>query len=90
MLVAGLLYGRDGGVGEGWDRCDRALSLDFFARVVRALGRHLAPVSVPSPLVRCGRCSLGERDRGRVATGADLNGEERGVGHAHEGVGIVR
>ncbi|CAM9664192.1 unnamed protein product [Scytosiphon promiscuus] len=28
-----------------------ALSLDFFLRMVRALGRHLAPISVPSPLV---------------------------------------
>lgn len=60
MLVAGLLYGRNGdggvgeGVGEGPGRGDRALSLDFFLRMVRALGRHLAPVSVPSPLVRCG------------------------------------
>lgn len=53
MLSAGLLYGRNGGRGgEGWDRGERALSLDFFLRLVRALGRHLAPISVPSPLVR--------------------------------------
>lgn len=53
MLTAGLLYGRNGGSGsEGWDRGERALSLDFFLRLVRALGRHLAPISVPSPLVR--------------------------------------
>lgn len=56
MLTAGLLYGRNAGRngtnGEGWDRDDRALSLDFFLRLVRALGRHLAPISVPSPLVR--------------------------------------
>lgn len=29
-----------------------ALTLDFFLRMVRALERNLAPVSVPSPLVR--------------------------------------
>ena len=31
---------------------ERTLSFDFFLRVVRALGRHLAPITVPSPLVR--------------------------------------
>eukprot|EP00903_Cladosiphon_okamuranus_P010367 g9808.t1 len=52
LLTAGLLYGRDGGSGgEGLDRGERALSLDFFLRLVRALGRHLAPIWVPSPLV---------------------------------------
>lgn len=53
MLTAGLLYGRDGrSGGEGWDRGERALSLDFFLRLVRALEKHLAPISVPSPLTR--------------------------------------
>lgn len=57
MLTAGLLYGRNGGrggegEGKGRDRGERALSLDFFLRLVRALARHLAPISVPSPLVR--------------------------------------
>lgn len=63
MLAAGLVYGRDSrqaatsevrpgeeagnnGAGDG-----RALALDFFLRMVRALGRHLAPITVPSPLV---------------------------------------
>lgn len=32
-----------------------ALTLSFFARTVRALERHLAPITVPSPLVRCTR-----------------------------------
>lgn len=53
MLIAGLLHGRNGvRGGERWDRGERALSLDFFLRLVRALGIHLAPISVPSPLVR--------------------------------------
>lgn len=53
MLTAGLLCGLSGGRGgEGRGRGERALSLDFFLRLVRALGRHLAPISVPSPLVR--------------------------------------
>eukprot|EP00752_Nemacystus_decipiens_P010328 g9200.t1 len=52
MLTTGLLYGRNGDQGaEGWDKDEHALSLDFFLRLVRALGRHLAPISVPSPLV---------------------------------------
>ncbi len=67
MLVAGLLYGRDGGVGGGRDRRERALSLDFFVRMVRALGRHLAPVSVPSPLVRCGSIIAVSEGRGATA-----------------------
>ncbi|CAM9853492.1 unnamed protein product, partial [Ectocarpus fasciculatus] len=40
-----------GGGGGGCGSIERALSLDFFFRVVRALGRHLAPISVSSPLV---------------------------------------
>ncbi|CAN0496534.1 unnamed protein product, partial [Ectocarpus sp. 8 AP-2014] len=68
LLTAGLVHGRgvlgslhraatatptarDGGVG-GRRGVERALSLDFFLRAVRALGRHLAPISVSSPLVR--------------------------------------
>lgn len=52
MLTAGLLHDGSGGAeGRGGEY---ALSLDFFLRVVRALGRHLAPISVPSPLVRYG------------------------------------
>lgn len=30
-----------------------ALTLSFFVRTVRALERHLAPITVPSPLIRC-------------------------------------
>lgn len=62
MLAAGLVYGRDsrpaatpevppGAEGGDSGAGSRALALDFFLRIVRALGRHLAPITVPSPLV---------------------------------------
>lgn len=60
MLNAGLVYGRTGGLGSynpmaavsSYGTAEGVLSLNFFLRVLRALGRHLAPITVPSPLVR--------------------------------------
>ncbi|CAM9972358.1 unnamed protein product [Ectocarpus sp. 12 AP-2014] len=80
LLTAGLVHGpgvlgslhraatatptaRDGESG-GRKSVERALSLDFFLRVVRALGRHLAPISVSSPLVSyCARLMQASPER---------------------------